>query len=86
MKHIFDSFSKRIKEKFNRILKKALDCNMISKISEIPYVRTIRGLEEIPITSCDVEQSIFASKLEKRYRFTNLEKTTVTYCNANYNN
>lgn len=86
MKHIFDSFSKPIREKFNRILKKALDCNMISKISEIPYGRTIRGLEETPITSCDVEQSISASKLDKRYRFTNLEKTTATYCNADYNN
>lgn len=84
MKHTFDSFSKPIKEKFNRILKKALDCNMISKISEISYGRTIRGLEETPIISCDIEQSISASKLDKR--FTNLEKTTVTYCNANYNN
>lgn len=83
MKHIYDYFSKLTRKKFNRILKKVLDCNMISKISEI---RTIRGLEETPITSCDVEQSISASKLDKRYRFTNLEKTTVTYCNADYNN
>lgn len=94
-------FGRVLKSKYDAVINRNPDFNVIAKIYNVLKGETIEGPEEVqpqywsrfkysPITSCDVERSFSAYKLiltDKRHQFTvqNLEKTLVIYCGINYN-